>query len=609
MTGIGKEWKLIFSVSISLLLIIASCSENTGSRTRTKVTDGQFRKDTMFIHRVLSEVRDRSYSSLDQALNNLDSSESIAYTIGYDGIIPEIVFNKGNLKYVQNNYREANGYYATAIKLAEERNDSLLIARCFERMASIQLETDAGLALKLYYQALSVFEKEQYHAGLAKVYNILGIFKAETGSFDSAEVFLNRAIELNRESGNKYYLIENKGNLAYLYEQRGDLIEARKIYLDLANELIEMKDSISLQIIYLNLAGIFEKEGNKRDYNKYLWAALMIAEPSKDTSVLATLYGRIGEKYLKRMLIDSATFYLEKSVIFSRAIGELQDEKQALTLLTKIDSMKGDFKSAYLKTLKIGKIRDSISQRRMRNDIKTTELNYAHEKTKIELELKKLAENSMRKEKLLFIVLFLISVTAIVLLGFVILLQKKNYFKNRKIIENELQIKHLELEKFQNEKEIDRLKLEKVNQELRAKDRELVSIALGADQKNEFLEFLSKKIKDAEQQKAEKDPLMTIREIVTAIRMQLKESGETELFTKKFTLIHDHFYQDLKFKHPSLTKTELRFCAYLKIHLSGNQIAKILNVTLEAIRKTRYRLRKKMNLPTSESLEDYISRF
>ena len=100
-----------------------------------------------------------------------------------------------------------------------------------------------------------------------------------------------------------------------------------------------------------------------------------------------------------------------------------------------------------------------------------------------------------------------------------------------------------------------------------------------------------------------------LNEVLTAIKFQLNISTDSNLFNQKFNKLHSNFYLNLKEKHPDLTKSELKFCAYLKLNLSGNQIASIINVTPEAIRKTRYRIRKKINIISSDSLENYISTF
>jgi DNA-binding CsgD family transcriptional regulator len=46
--------------------------------------------------------------------------------------------------------------------------------------------------------------------------------------------------------------------------------------------------------------------------------------------------------------------------------------------------------------------------------------------------------------------------------------------------------------------------------------------------------------------------------------------------------------------------------ALLKMNLSSKEIANILNITPEGIKKARYRLRKKMNISSDESLQDQI---
>jgi AraC family transcriptional regulator, chitin signaling transcriptional activator len=97
--------------------------------------------------------------------------------------------------------------------------------------------------------------------------------------------------------------------------------------------------------------------------------------------------------------------------------------------------------------------------------------------------------------------------------------------------------------------------------------------------------------------------------IVGHIREQLKDTSKLDLFNQQFSKLHPDFYEKLQNNHPELTKSELKFCAFLKLKLSSHQISSILNVSSEAIRKSRYRIRKKMNLPRETDLEDYISKF
>jgi DNA-binding CsgD family transcriptional regulator len=62
----------------------------------------------------------------------------------------------------------------------------------------------------------------------------------------------------------------------------------------------------------------------------------------------------------------------------------------------------------------------------------------------------------------------------------------------------------------------------------------------------------------------------------------------------------------VKDRYPEITSNELRLMALLKMNLSSKEIANILNITPEGIKKARYRLRKKMNISSDESLQGQI---
>ena len=46
--------------------------------------------------------------------------------------------------------------------------------------------------------------------------------------------------------------------------------------------------------------------------------------------------------------------------------------------------------------------------------------------------------------------------------------------------------------------------------------------------------------------------------------------------------------------------------ALLKMNLTSKEIANILNISNDGIKKARYRLRKKLNLSTEESLQEIV---
>jgi DNA-binding CsgD family transcriptional regulator len=86
------------------------------------------------------------------------------------------------------------------------------------------------------------------------------------------------------------------------------------------------------------------------------------------------------------------------------------------------------------------------------------------------------------------------------------------------------------------------------------------------------------------------------------------EKGEKdkEQFSNHFNNVHAVFFKTLKVKFPDLTANELKLCAFIKMNLSSKEIAQMMNITVKAVEVARYRLRKKLNLPTDTNLYSFL---
>lgn len=59
--------------------------------------------------------------------------------------------------------------------------------------------------------------------------------------------------------------------------------------------------------------------------------------------------------------------------------------------------------------------------------------------------------------------------------------------------------------------------------------------------------------------------------------------------------------KELRLKYPGLTTYEIRLCTYLKANLSTKEIATVLNITPDSVKKAKHRLRKKLSLRPVDS--------
>jgi len=63
----------------------------------------------------------------------------------------------------------------------------------------------------------------------------------------------------------------------------------------------------------------------------------------------------------------------------------------------------------------------------------------------------------------------------------------------------------------------------------------------------------------------------------------------------------------MKTQFPQLTSTDLKMCTYLELKLATKEIAQLMNITPRGVEISRYRLRKKLQLPTGQTLNDFLS--
>jgi len=147
----------------------------------------------------------------------------------------------------------------------------------------------------------------------------------------------------------------------------------------------------------------------------------------------------------------------------------------------------------------------------------------------------------------------------------------------------------------------------KVSKQLENKKRELITIAAESGKTNKIIKStlaqLNKLIKNHSQNELHHEFVAIRRNL----EIQIKTNDNWEIFKLRFTEVHKEFFDNLNKKHPGLTNAELKFCAYLYINLASEQICSILNVSPHAIKKTRYRIRKKLGLKTEDSLEESIN--
>lgn len=140
--------------------------------------------------------------------------------------------------------------------------------------------------------------------------------------------------------------------------------------------------------------------------------------------------------------------------------------------------------------------------------------------------------------------------------------------------------------------------------ELSSKGKELADLSLNVYTKEKVIEGLKDTLRTHKARRAG-----GLSELDTLLRQIESATGSIEfldIYRKNFDLIHEHFFRNLRERYPTLTANDLKFCALLRLNMSTKDIAAFTNLTVRGVETARYRLRRKLDLPSEQSLIEFL---
>lgn len=131
------------------------------------------------------------------------------------------------------------------------------------------------------------------------------------------------------------------------------------------------------------------------------------------------------------------------------------------------------------------------------------------------------------------------------------------------------------------------------------KNRELSSNTIQLAHKNELLLEIQKNIENKDYEDNKKLVLKLIRD-------EVRFDKQWEKFKLHFEEVHPNFFTKLEQNFPSLSGSELRVCAYIKMRLDNKEIMSLLNLAPKGLETARYRIKKQLKLSKKEDLNEFV---
>lgn len=164
---------------------------------------------------------------------------------------------------------------------------------------------------------------------------------------------------------------------------------------------------------------------------------------------------------------------------------------------------------------------------------------------------------------------------------------------------------HYQQKALEAGQEILRLQNESLEKDIVNKQAQLSASVLQSAHKNQFLEDLKAEIHRIEHG----DPGLKIKELhrlSRSIDNELTQKDYWDQFQLTFNQVHQDFVHNLQAHHPHISSTESRLCCFIRMGFSNAEIASILNITVNGVEQSKYRLKKKLGLERDALLNEYI---
>ncbi len=602
-----KDWRR--HTGKLLLFIIILYSENIYLQNLDDLKHIQ-RNDTSQINILIETGKQYAKSDFDSATFYLDSAVHYAYQIENYQKVWKAYYTKANLYRKHDSLGKALVYYQKALDVADSYQLELQKATALLQFTIYGVVVNnPPEAFDNYLKVLEIYKKYNYISGITKVYNNLAVCHINCQKFEDAERYMQLAYESSLSLQDTSLSIDIQINMGLLYLKQKKYKKTNTLYTKLIQELKAKGEEEKLDHVYYNLGLMKVAQKDFQTALRYYNQALNLFQQNKNYYYSTVLKLQKANVFLNIQKPDSARYYLLETVKSAKKSGSLDIEALAQEELVNIYKNKKNFKKAFEASQRLYEI-DKIKNRNTKyQSIEVQELLLQNKEKQEIISLKdQIIASEKSKKKLFFIILFVLILLLISLIVAVIS-TIKSHKKSKQLYEQQIHLNQVEYEKSLKEELINQLEFQKLENELKNKQRQLVSTALLIEQNQKTIQEIFEEIVNLKENNTDKVPIKSIDRLIRNMKQKQIEQNQWDLFKTHFDQTYKNFIVNLQQKHPDLTKTELRFCTYLRIQLPSKQIATILNITPETIYKIRYRIRKKMNLSKEGSLDTYLLEF
>lgn len=456
-------------------------------------------------------------------------------------------------------------------------------------------------ALNQYLNSYEIALKKNKPKDQMVVLNNISIIYIAQGNNDKASRYLNKALNIAIQLKDSERIGFYKTNLGLLAIEVNDLQLAKK-YLNEAKEYLLKNPRIMLTAE----TGLLKIKLSEKKYNE------VIAYAKKKLRI-ATKNSYYKEAINIKLLLAKAYFSNEdyqnaiKESLLGLEMKNSADSKLSFyKLLSETFLKTGNYKEAFRFQDSVINTNERIIELQKENNLQTNQLKFELLSMENDLKIQK-QEEDLRK--IIWIIITIVLIITLIILYFVFS-KKISSFKNKlnsnsqklNNYENELNQTKLNKSILEQQITISNQEQKKLIEEIDNRNKKITEKVLLQSRKNEIINQIINEVENNLDKNTNTSLVLTIENL----KKMLHEDTKWEDYISQFENINPSFIKSLKQLHPNLTADDIRFLSYIYLNFDTKDIATLLNITPEGVRKRKERVSKKMNLDNNIKLHNYI---
>lgn len=485
---------------------------------------------------------------------------------------------------------DSNNIFEKAIKQAEAISPELATVANLYYAKYLYRFRNMEKALPYFMKASHLLEKypSKNHIRPQDSYKWLGYYFGTIGDTGASVQSLEKAKAISKNRKAEYASILDALGLHYLNE--GDVKKAEEYFLQVESISKAVNDELRYAKALGNLSLIHMQRGETETAKELLLKDIAISENLSEDQNTMFAYTLLGEVLIREEKYSEAEKELKKALMIAESKPYFQvNEIKIRQLLTSVYRNLNN-KEAELQSFKrINDLEDSV--RKTDGDQALINANLLMQKSKLE-QANNEAHYQKERSALMRNVYLLITLLALLLAGFIYANARKK-MRNRELVYKQ-KVLGLEMDKMKFEQ-----KLSETQENLEAQVEFLKNKNIQINRLKSEIE----KIKNSKSYYLEEEQ----GHLSTLLKSHLMTDENWENFKREFKKTYPAFYQKLQAEYTDLTDSNYRIILLKKLDFNNTEISELLGITLDAVKKSNQRMKKKLG-DRYDELSEIISK-